>query len=181
MWKDRDFANYIVGQADADSCFYIGVRHGKTYSYGIRVVPEWAVSKTADHEILQRTKAFLGIGRIVEKIQPRQGNRRFYSKLYIQGNECSILAEFFERFPLRANKRKDFEVWKKAVDLYSARERVGGNPDAVMRRASKRSWTKEELIEMLEIRKQLNDISSRVKRKKDLVTKRELLRLQTLV
>ena len=181
MWEDEAFGHYVVGQADADSCFCIVVSHSKTYPYGIAVLPLWAIAKTADDEILEKVKEFLGVGKIQIVKKPSRDKRRPYSKFVVKGSECGILVNFFERFPLRANKRKDFEIWKGAVDLYLSRKRVGGHPDAEIRRASKRCWTKEELIGMLKLRKQLSQIPSRIKRRIDSVTERELQRLENIV
>jgi hypothetical protein len=177
MWEDEGFGHYIAGQAGADSCFYIAVYRRKTRSYGIALMPEWAIAKTYDDEILKRMRAFLGVGKI-EKQDPHLHNRRPYLRLRVLGSDCGTIVKFFERFPLRSNKRKDFEIWKRAVELYSSRKRVGGHSEVAMRWGPSHCWTRKELVEMLRLRKQLDDLPSRMRRRKNSATERELKRLE---
>jgi len=150
MWEDRDFANYIVGQADADSAFCVEVYEHKRYSFGVRVWVYWTISKAFDENILKRITDFLGVGK-VRYVKARKPLPDYELRVY--GKECSKIVEFFEKFPLRANKQKDFELWKEAVEICNSRKRSHGNP-----------WKKEELLKVLVIRQQLTHLWTRGKR-----------------
>lgn len=150
MWNDRDFGNYIAGQADADSSFYINVKYG---SRGVYVCPEWTITKDIDKEILEKICHFLGVG----KVYPRRylkTKRNTSASLRIHGKPCARVVQFFEEFPLRAKKKEEFEIWKRAVEIYVSRKRNVHNP-----------WVKEELIEMKELRRKLHQSPSRIRRR----------------
>jgi hypothetical protein len=137
MWEDRDFANYIVGQADADSSFSLAIEKSSENKFGIRVYPVWKMDKYGDEEVLQKIRDFLGVG----IVSSSRGKVKPYIAFRVHGYACPKLVEFFERFPLKGKKRKDFEIWKKAVQLYCARKHKGRGKD----------WTKDELVPLLEI------------------------------
>lgn len=170
MWDDRDFANYVVGQADANSSFWLGLtRDRRTGKFGIMIVPAWSISKVFDEEIVEKIHDFLGVGKVFPHKHTNSG--LVAKRFAVEGKGCAKIVEFFEKFPLRSKKQRDFEVWKKAVEIYCSRDRRG---------ASRNPWTKEELIAMLKLRKQLRQIPTRIKRREDKTTEVELRRLQNL-
>ena len=152
MWEDKSFGNYVAGQADADSYFGLEVSRWSRNVFGVRILPNWAVSKAYDFEILEEIKNFLGVGRLKE-IKASKSYTHHY-RLSVTGTKCSKIVEFFEKFPLRANKQKDFEIWKKAVKIYNNRSRFHGPGSG---------WKKEGILAMLQLRKELDDLKSRRK------------------
>jgi hypothetical protein len=135
MWDDRDLANYIVGQADADSSFVITIMRCKGNKYGLRVLPLWVTEKHGDTEVLEKIHDFLGVGRVYAF----HGKSHPYIALRVAGRDCAQIVQFFEQFPLRGRKREDFEIWKKAVELYVSHEKG-------------RQWTRHELSQIIKIR-----------------------------
>jgi len=141
MWEDRDFGNYIAGQADADSCFVLSISKASKNKFGVSVYPLWQMDKLGDEEVLQKIRDFLGVG----VVSPSHGKGKSYSALRVHGYACLKLVEFFEQFPLKGKKRKDFELWKKGVKLYCARKHKDrGN-----------YMTKDELVQLIEIREEM--------------------------
>lgn len=157
MWEDEAFANYISGQADADSTFAILVFKQKRGTLRVNVQPVWEISKAFDRPLLEEIKDFLGAGYITER--KKRKRYRIHFRLTVKGKACSKLVEFFETFPLRANKRRDFELWKEAVKIYD-RPRNRGNP-----------WRKDEMTAILRIRIQMSKLLSRsVRRGRDVTS-----------
>lgn len=169
MWEDLAFANYVVGQADADSCFYLSVRKRPKRRLKISVDPKWAITKAFDKEILLKIRDFLGVGSVYIKHGSPSRPRSIdpFWQFYVEGKACAVVVEFFERFPLRATKRKDFEIWKKAVAILVGRRET--------------RWTKEDLIAMLMVRKEMDETLVRAKAKKGKIDVSAIIeRLQSL-
>jgi hypothetical protein len=60
-----------------------------------------------------------GLGRVAAK--PAQGTSRPQACWTIASKrECAELARILRAFPLRARKRRDFEIWARAVDRWAA-------------------------------------------------------------
>ena len=123
--KDKNnFGNWLSGFVDGEGCFYAPMitQHNKRKNIkGIAYVRDYEVPRVTfsiilridDEQILQKIKQFLQCGGIyysysngIEAIQ--------YSVI----KHCDValkIVPHFEKYPLRAKKRKDFETWKKIV------------------------------------------------------------------
>jgi hypothetical protein len=143
MWEDRDFANYIVGQADADSSFVIGIQHYRGPRHGLKVLPLWVIAKNGEETLLRQIRDFLGVGRIHQYLGK---SKPYYVSFQVAGRDCLKIVEFFEKFPLRSKKKIEYEIWKKAVEIYAFHE--------VYTR-----WTKEKLLQIVLLRQQMDNIS----------------------
>jgi hypothetical protein len=148
MWDDIAFGNYVAGQAEADSCFCIGVRISKTSKFGVRVIPLWEMQKVHDELILQKIRDFIGISGRIYHCKYKVHHGKMTTRLMIEGSKCERVVAFFETFSLRGEKKKDFDLWKKAVKIYVSRNR-------------QHFWTKEDLIAMLNIRKEMDQLNRR--------------------
>jgi len=158
MWEDIAFANYIVGFSEADATFSISVNKKPNYKFGFQVRPIWALEQVGNEELLERIREFLGIEcRVCHRKHRtlKDGyKRRDSTALRIEGTACMKLVEFFERFPLRGAKQKEFEFWKRAVQIYAAHPR-----------SKRHFWTKDEVAAILEIKIQMDKTLMRPKGK----------------
>lgn len=71
-----------------------------------------------DRAILEEIQRRLGIGTIYDRpARIRNGhNTQPQTAFYVCAiDECAELVELFEKYPLRAKKKRDFEIWKQAV------------------------------------------------------------------
>lgn len=109
--SDKDFSHWIAGFVDGEGCFFMAPvnRPG-----GYR--PSFSVSVRADDsEIVQKMRDFLDVG-TTHFYRATSGSRVIRWSVQAQA-DCQKLVQFFERFPLRAKKRNDFEVWARAVEV----------------------------------------------------------------
>lgn len=119
---DRDYGNWLAGFIDGEGCFYITRDRTRTpwkarFSMSLRV---------DDRPALEAAQAALGIGTLHE-YQPANGQR--VARWMVQSkHDVEALVAFIEQHPLRAKKREDFEVWRRAVSL-SALTKTGRGAD----------------------------------------------------
>lgn len=112
---DSSFGFYISGFVDGEGSFGIypsykkcADTHKAKFSISIR---------EDDLDILNQMKDMLKVGNITRTVRKKQCNEKpkvtwevsSLPELYF------VIIPFFEAFPLRAKKRKDFEVWRRAI------------------------------------------------------------------
>lgn len=114
---DPAFGHYIAGLVDGEGCFRIHKAHSGTSTtytceFGLKL-------RDDDSLILNQIYRILKIGRLTEC--KGEGNSKPQLKWSVTNIEdCKTLRSFFETFPLRAKKQKDFVHWSKHLDLWSA-------------------------------------------------------------
>ena len=111
------FGNWFAGFTDGEGCFIIAKRNRKTprANYECQFKLEL---RDDDKPILEEIRDKLGIGKIydVPACPSDVPNARTSSRLIIGTiAECVELVKIFEKYPLRAKKRHDFEIWKQAI------------------------------------------------------------------
>jgi hypothetical protein len=95
-----------------------------------------------DAPILYEVANRLEMGRVVVGETPSSGWRALWTVQ--RKSECLRLVELFERYPLRAKKQRDFEVWAEAVRLWQ------GMVYTSQHAAVKNDWTSfDELRQVL--------------------------------
>jgi len=135
---DPAFGHYIAGLVDGEGCFRIHKAHGAssttyTCEFGLKL-------RDDDSLILNQIHRVLKIGRLNEC--KGEGTSKPQLKWSVNNiDDCKKLRSFFENFPLRAKKQKDFVHWCKHLDLWSAHTR-GADKTAL----------KESYEEMKEVR-----------------------------
>ena len=115
-WDPRKDA-WLAGFTDGEGCFSLPIvnRHIR----GGLVVPAFSIGLRADDAAILRTLqgAFGGTA----GVQPAWGNSAPKFKWYVHSKrELAGLVEYFDRFPLRAKKARDFALWREAVRIYRA-------------------------------------------------------------
>jgi hypothetical protein len=108
---DKEFGNWLAGFIDGEGSFYIA-RHGSRSVYR----PRFSLSVRSDDrpvidEIHQRTQ--LGT---VHEYKASTGS--MITRWDVQSREsCAALVVLLTKYPLRAKKKRDFEVWRRAVAI----------------------------------------------------------------
>jgi hypothetical protein len=127
------FSYWIVGFTDGEGCFHIQINENSKLRLGYQVLPEFRLTQhNRDKELLLKIRDFLNLG-VVRK------NSETVSELRIRKHsELSSLCNFFTNYPLQTKKKKDFEKFKKVIDLL------------------KKDLTSIELKEIIKIKKTMN-------------------------
>jgi hypothetical protein len=106
---DDGFGHWLAGFADGEGCFFIGKNRNGTMFCRFRIA-----LRADDAPILAQAAERTGLGRVLLAAPPSQRTARATWNVGRKA-ECLVLVELFERYPLRAKKRRDFEVWARAV------------------------------------------------------------------
>lgn len=110
------FGYWFAGFTDGEGCFQIHQKNAPN--------PSWcctfAIALRADDiDVLDGIERWLTIGSLISS-EARSGNMNPSVKFHVgDKNGCQLLVDIFTRFPLQTKKRNDFEIWSKAVQLWS--------------------------------------------------------------
>lgn len=114
-------ASWIVGFVDGEGCFSVSIFKNRTTSSGSQVLPEFVVTQGEKSvHVLYEIRNFFKCGRVF--VNRRYDNHR--ENLYRYCVRAikdlrDIIIPFFEANPLRTAKRKDFKMFKVAIQLMS--------------------------------------------------------------
>lgn len=105
------FGAWLSGFVDGEGCFYLALAKGR---YCRTPKAEMAIQlRVDDAPVLRLIQSFWQCGRLNNVVHLR-GVRLTVSKIK---DLSRIVVPHFDRFPLFAKKRKDFVIWKKAVEM----------------------------------------------------------------
>jgi hypothetical protein len=115
-------ADYVVGFVDGEGCFSVSIRPHPTVKYGSRFVigPVFQIYQHRDNlDILEAMREFFGCGRITSK-----GPGSDVMTYAVSGKKdlADKVISFFEKHPLRTDKRADFEKFRGVVQAMSRKE-----------------------------------------------------------
>lgn len=110
--------DYMAGFVDGEGHF--GLKHNLEVKVSRKGQPaywrwnlDFAISLSEeDRPILEAIRETLGCG----NINPQHGKTVQY-RVYDFNDICQKVIPFFEEYPLRAKKRKDFILWKEAAEI----------------------------------------------------------------
>lgn len=113
--------NWIVGFVDGEGCFSVSIFKNRTTSSGWQVLPEFVVTQGAKSvSVLIEMQNFFKCGRVF--VNRRHDNHREdvyrYCVRAIKDLRETIIP-FFDANPLRTAKRRDYEFFKKSIQLMS--------------------------------------------------------------
>src|SRR4051812_30946628 len=105
----------LAGFLDAEGCFQIRPNNReRTWNCDMTVAV-----RDDDAQLLTDLCRVTGLGRVAAK--PAQGTSCPQTRWTIASKrECAELARILRAFPLRARKRRDFEIWARAVDRWAS-------------------------------------------------------------
>jgi hypothetical protein len=127
---ERDgFGHWLAGFFDGEGCFVIWTARGRgTVSYACRAQIKLRDDDAAIlHEVQRRT----GVGRVIAEKVYGKANRDTKNTnpqmVWLAANkaDCARVVRLFDRFPLRAKKRADFDLWRLAVREWQTKDRYG--------------------------------------------------------
>ena len=125
---DEDFGNWFAGFTDGEGSFTVRVSKRKGTEY-VEISPSFSIIlRKDDTAILQEIRSKLGIparlkfyGVMINK-QGVRSNPRVMLEIR-RREQCLRLVEIFDRFPLRAKKRRDFAIWRELLLTWKATPR----------------------------------------------------------
>lgn len=143
------FAWYISGLTDGEGCFalLLGAHHKRRQR---RYTPcaSFVINLRADDDgVLKLIQSFFQCGRLVYGKTRNMCHLRFRTH-----PELKMILDHFNKTPLLAKKKKDFEIWKKGVSMIlqiSRRRQLRG------RGLSCYKWSKDEHNEFVFLKSQL--------------------------
>lgn len=143
--------DYIAGFVDGEGCFALKFRRDvKKNRIGQPAYFSWDVEfavvlRSDDLEILKQIQKTLGCGKIY--ICGRSQARYCVDSVF---DLFGKIVPFFEKYPLRAKKKKDFELWREAVIMF---ERKSQNKTT-------KSFSTNDLLRLNDIHQEMRGIKS---------------------
>lgn len=122
---DVGFGHYIAGFLDGEGCFLI---YGKERDRkDLKAVMRVDI-RLDDKPLLLEMQEATGLGKVKDRLSPSIISRNATQTLWEVGTiqDCVDLVKLLRRFPLRAKKKRDFEIWSEFVEWWSTRERGSG-------------------------------------------------------
>jgi hypothetical protein len=125
---DPAFGNWLAGFVDGEGCFYIAriatrkkgveyVNYRCAFTIGLR---------DDDRAIIEEIRNTFGFG-LMADVKPRGiGKSPMVYLQVLNKADVLLLVDFFDRFPLRAKKARDFAIWREAVLEWNSKLRGGG-------------------------------------------------------
>ena len=113
--------HYIAGFVDGEGSFHIAIQRSRFTRVGLQAIPEFHVSQNRERAtVLELIRATLGCGYI--KVN-HPGNNRDQTMVLVVRNRRDLterVVPFFEQFPLRSPKQREFQVFASIVQSMTA-------------------------------------------------------------
>ena len=121
---DKLPGDYVAGFIDGEGCFFLTYRKETKHTRpGNPIYYRWSVGfamtlREDDVEILKQIRNTLECGNVyfLNTKDSRAGKQAYFGVQNTDDAYNKVLP-FFRKFPLRAKKRYDFELWSKALEL----------------------------------------------------------------
>lgn len=141
---------YLSGYTDGEGSFCISFSPRSKLRIGLEVRPSFSVSQNGDRsEVLRLFQETFDCG----TIRPDRSDKTFKFETRNLKNLFEKVIPFFERFPLKSSKNKDFELFAKVCLLMNKGEHNN----------------KSGLIEIIQLATQMNASGKRKYSKRDLI------------
>jgi len=122
---DTGLCQYIAGFVDGEGSFHVAIQRSRFTKNGVQVIPEFHVSQNRERaSVLGLIQETLGCGYIKEN---HAGSRRDKTMVWVVRNRRDLaerVVPFFERFPLRSSKQREFEVFAQIVQAMQQGEHL---------------------------------------------------------
>jgi hypothetical protein len=124
---------FVTGFADGESCFSVKMIKRNKYKTGWQVIARFAIGlHRKELALLNQIQSFFGVGGIL-----KHGNdaTQFGAQSL---KDLKVIIAHFDKYPLVTQKRADFELFKKIVEMMSKKEHLtpAGLQEIVNLRAS---------------------------------------------
>lgn len=153
--------DYIAGFVDGEGCFALKFRRDVRYDRGKRsgIKPvyfywdiEFAIMlKMDDKRILEKIQNTFNCGKI-DNPDKRGAIRYSISNINDLSNK---IVSFFEKYPLRAKKKFDFQLWKEAVEIFKRNQRFSLNRRKGEKGFHKTDWDSKDLERLKKIHEKM--------------------------
>lgn len=122
---DRDgFGHWLSGFADGEGCFGIAYQDERPAKNRVCRAATFAITlRRDDQRALELIQSYWRCGVMFPRKAAKIGHPGCDFRVAAICDLKEIVVPHFERYPLYAKKRRDFEVWKRAVDLAYAVKR----------------------------------------------------------
>lgn len=119
--------DYITGFVDGEGCFCISISKHKTLKRRreVRLLFEIEVRED-DREILQAIQSVIGCGMIYHLPYKKYERWRPHVKLKVSNipDIVHVLIPFFDRYPLKAKKRKSYVLFREIAFMIEAKKHL---------------------------------------------------------
>ena len=133
--KDKLNPWFITGFVDAEGSFQISIVKNKELKTGWRVQSSFQIGlHEKDKSLLELIRSSLGVGQIYKH---SKDSFQYEVQTF---KELEVIISHFDKYPLRTQKRADFELFKSAIELIKNKEHL----------------TNEGLIKLLAIKGSMN-------------------------
>ena len=110
--QERLDSRWVSGFVDGEGCFHVSINKIPKMSIGWQVLPEFRiVQHERDESVLKELQQFFGAGKVITNHGARKELR--IRKL----NDLRNVVLFFKQHPLRTEKKKNFEIFAKILEL----------------------------------------------------------------
>ena len=110
--QERLDSRWVSGFVDGEGCFHVSINKIPKMSIGWQVLPEFRiVQHERDESVLKELQQFFQAGKVVTNHGARKELR--IRKL----NDLRNVVLFFKQHPLRTEKKKNFEIFAKILEL----------------------------------------------------------------
>lgn len=118
MWDPSTDA-WFSGFADGEATFLLNINRRPRWGRPT-IAPRFTLNLRADDVgVLRQLQAAFG-GNV--NLDPRRDNSQARYFWHVSSKAAMLeLVAYFDRFPLRAKKSRDYAIWREAVLLYAAR------------------------------------------------------------
>jgi hypothetical protein len=110
-------ADYIVGLTDGEGCFYVNIRPPDKKYQGSKTAIEthfYIKLREDDLFLLNKIKNYFGCGAVYFQKEKRENHSACYRfEINSRKNIHEVLIPFFDRHPLKSEKRKNYYIFRK--------------------------------------------------------------------
>ena len=109
-------AEWITGFVDGEGCFHVGINEHSDMKSGFQVLPEFTVVQhERDVKLLHALREYFGCG----VVRTNHGDRWAFR---VRGKKDLLerIVPFFEKHPLRSEKRLEFESFRDVLRMMKA-------------------------------------------------------------
>ena len=125
---DPLFCSWLAGFTDGEGCFFAKIHKDKlNIKYEMKL-------RADDYLILKEIQSTLGVGTLTyHKRPPDKPTEMPYCRFTIRARMelYQILLPIFDQYPLRAKKKRDYEIWKEIIIIAANFPRQKGKQTAV--------------------------------------------------
>ncbi|MBI3458037.1 MAG: LAGLIDADG family homing endonuclease [Candidatus Rokubacteria bacterium] len=122
---DEGLCQYVAGFVDGEGSFHVAFQRSRFTRLGLQVIPEFHVSQNPERaEVLKLIQEVLGCGYIKAN---HPGSSRDQSVVLVVRNRQDLakrVLPFFERFPLRSSKQREFQTFAAVVRVMERGEHL---------------------------------------------------------